>query len=982
MYTVSGNSSQEQSDSEAETGVEVTTLPDPVSAPKSTTGVLKPSTLGQTNSQVDPLLNSTAFSGSGAGAQNFQGQRSRTPGPNDLGKENLANRYKINKTPDRDVKLRQRLSKTPDREIGASRRYSFSASKRLSKSCDSLESSGNDSRDQEKSYGTDPFPTKKKGKLKDHRRKGKRAATVHTLDTDQLLLILNLQMRYLQETSEQQANNTNNTINASAGSRRAITPQPVSQRPSIPQKVRSHTPQPRRSNRVAREQAELQFYSQRRGRNPSLTQGISSENSSRRTSESSEKNFDFINGKHFVGKGLNSESGSYLHSQQISKSAQNNPQPYNPYIQSQVENSPADNVHFVTYSDSMLCKNPNKPKSRASAQENILPSKPLHRGSNNQLPPQPISRQRNADRQLPRQPVHRGSSAFHIVDRNSKSRSPSVASDKIANSRESSKHKQGTDYAEYAIRDNFSMNPKQFILTESQQEEMNPNTKRNQQNVIQNPVNGNFMMKAGASAPVEHLPPYSGPPSYREYVSSCNTSVTSSLSSNPDDVYSMPKRRVKTELESLPTSEPSGTIFSVVSQRIENSSRHGNGIPDSNIYGNAEIISDNLVHQESNPSEPNSENKVRGQGHHSVSQGHSVSQIQGQEVIYSSPAKSKVKQYIVPEDYYSSVCNVRRHDNVPVRQVNVPVSTDGVSNVLHQKIKSEYNENIAKPAMYNMNRQQTFAGQIAPDAKYNDYEDVYDSSKSVHESLPQSTCPSGANSYSVNTHGISCANVTPYIISSSGGDELTSAKVNPLQKSAPKHQTGYPVSNVHANMDFMNDSSGCYGNQPPDSVGNVHASNLNKIPCIKLNDREVDHADDDVFLDNSNVYKSRVSSQWSDQNYPENCPDVIQVQSDKSGLNNPPQKHDYQEINDFEPASQNSVPGLVTSETVIESDAEYMKMTLPGKDSVGHNLSDPTNQMTVSDHVTSISANQSLRPKPDGIDKVSDEEESYAETGV
>ncbi|KAK7497848.1 hypothetical protein BaRGS_00010982 [Batillaria attramentaria] len=95
------------------------------------------------------------------------------------------------------------------------------------------------------------------GRLKEHRRRTRRAVTLANLDTQQLMLILSLQMRYLQETEaeKQQAGQVNPQRKLDPHRRRAITPTPRQERASSagnysdvdtrPVKmVRSHTPQP------------------------------------------------------------------------------------------------------------------------------------------------------------------------------------------------------------------------------------------------------------------------------------------------------------------------------------------------------------------------------------------------------------------------------------------------------------------------------------------------------------------------------------------------------------------------------------------------------------------------------------------------------------------------------------------------------------------------------------------------------------------
>lgn len=955
VYTVSGNSSQDQSDSEPEIADEVltshpgqsqTAVKSSVPAAKtslSSRGVSRDgssvsvsqsvsSTIGSNKIGPSTTTNIPAQLTSVNAGQNIQGQRSKTPGLNDFAKETLATRYKINKTPDRDLKVRQRLSKTPDREIGASRRHSFAASKRLSKSCDSLDSSGNVSGDKDANQGPEVGLSKKKGKLKDHRQKGKRAATVHTLDTDQLLLILNLQMRYLQETRDQQSKNSN-TVNP--GTRRAVTPQPVSQRTVIPQKVRSHTPQPQRANQRTRDQ--VNAFPQNYGWNIKSQGAINntnSANSSRRTSESSERNFDITAGV-LYGKGNSVGSESYLLGQQIQKTVPHIHEGYSPYIHTQFQNNSADNVHFVTYSDSMLNNPPNKPKSRASVQNYFLPPQPIRRGTQGQLPAQPVSRQRSSECQLPSQPVHRGSSAFHVVDRNSKSRSPSLSNEKIPEKINSTpKRKVRRDYADVAIRENFSLNPKPFILKEAQDV---TNSSRNEQ-VNPSQQKGHFMMRNEKYFPAENLPPYSGPPSYKEHVSSCNTSVTSSLSSNPDDFYSMPKRRIVSDQETAVNS--SGC-------------KNGPYIVNANIYENSEMsYGNNLQHC------------VPGQE---------------QEIIYSSPAKSKVKQCIVPEDYYTQIGHVSRDGRYANQR---DVDNRDILNTQRPSVENVYGNSTSFQGSGLQNTHNaSIYGQIAPDAKYQDYEDVYDMPESVRGTLPQKSGSNTDNSmYCVNTQGINCAKTTP----------KTKPKIRNPKKNS---KSPYQVSNVNVNtkcLDFVHSENIKQNRQILDSVENVHAENMSKIPQIKLNDHEVgtaDISDDDVFLseDPEVGYRKKQKSNGGNRIFSETGKEMREnfVVT---------QNQNYQEISDFDVPGVNQELGHVVSDfTSEETETGYMKMSLPGKNNSLPNFSQVVNQAAPilsnqtepSDHVTEVMNQNSRRQMPDGIENVSSEEnEGFEETGV
>ncbi|XP_041356244.1 uncharacterized protein LOC121373612 [Gigantopelta aegis] len=96
------------------------------------------------------------------------------------------------------------------------------------------------------------------GKLKENRRRHRRAVTLHNLDTRQLMMILSLHMRYLQENEAAKSQGHIDTqrveeMEAKERIKRALTPQPAhqyrryfSQDDSASQTriVRSHTPQP------------------------------------------------------------------------------------------------------------------------------------------------------------------------------------------------------------------------------------------------------------------------------------------------------------------------------------------------------------------------------------------------------------------------------------------------------------------------------------------------------------------------------------------------------------------------------------------------------------------------------------------------------------------------------------------------------------------------------------------------------------------
>ena len=990
VYTASG-SSQDPSDSEAEVGTEV---------------ILTPRGLHhESKNSIPPVATRGSISTEGSiireysrEGNQFQGvgkassidrrsqtphlivprtpiilsQRSKTPGPYDLGRESLASRYMIEKGPEREVKSRQRLSKTPDRELGAQRRYSLTSVKRLSKSCESLDSTGNGGNNFGKRAGTEG----RKSKLKEHRKKGKRAATVHTLDTDQLLLILNLQMRYLQESKEQEQNR----LGFEGSARRAITPQPVSQKKIIPQKIRSHTPQPRRANGQIRDSREQSLYAQNITGNVFQRQRLRSDggscvsnsgNSSRRTSESSDKTFDFmtnvpnrVNGEFVYYQGLESKLGAdrYPHSQQTCQNSQAIKDSHNPYIHTQVQKSSPDNLHYVTYSDSMLNTPSRGPKSRGSSQNHTLPPQPLHRSAHQQLPPQPITRQKNIDRQLPPKPVHRGTSAFHVVDRAPKSRSPSGRAPKSRSSADrevqsrspsvnestaSSERKLQSDFADVAIRENFSLNPKENGGAVLENGERNPNV---------NP-NGNFILRGYEAEPSETLPPYSGPPSYKEYVSSCNTSVTSSLSSNPDDVYGMPRRRVRQEslirengVSKAGPSNPNTQSQNVAGNLYKLTSASNSGI---------------VTRREFNHLEQNGISSMNG-CHGNNERAPELRK----ETIYSSPAKSKVKQFIVPEDYYTTIGQVKAVEKTYANENGTREPNMGTSESVVRGNDSGDREFECKSTaglsgyQFQYEGQRSDAGQISPDAKYsNNYEDVYDSI------LPQE----------IGTAEVPCVLAPPV-----GSDIIPKSRL----KSPKKQKKFNPVSDVFASnsasvYQYQTNTQGLgFNKQVTDSVENVHAENVGNIPQIKLNDhgsiginREEIVDDDDVFVeDELKIYGSNMNQQKP-------IGQVLPQQTTKSTNQN------YEEINDLELINGEYLNERGTSDSSNpENDSGYMKMTLGAAETYGiaiHFNGHAANQNAVNGHVIEESSNHNARQVPDGEDKAVEEDGgNYEETGV
>ena len=919
------------------------------------------------------------------------GQRSKVPALNDLGRESLANRYKINKTPDREIPYRHRISKTPDRELGSRRRNSVNLSKRLSKSCDSLESSGRESPGKQESGDCDNSKGNGKGKLKDHRRKGKRAATVHTLDRDQLLLILSLQMRYLQETKEQESQRY---TQGRSNSRRAITPQPQSQKPVIPQKIRSHTPQPSRANRREKDPKEKEFYDQietllfrskqKEQQRLAQQQETGWGNRTRNLSENSNLNVKFaggnltreytnptsINSSNVIDKQVRGQIGteSYLTCQQIYSATPPTHRSHTPY--SGPSYNSTDSVHYITYSDNMLGKNSRKPKSRPSVQNCTLPPEPLHRGTRRQLPPQPISRQNVKNQPLPPQPIQRGQSAFQIVDRSSKSRSPSIGSERSDFIPSARKHLQ-SDHADVAIRENFQMNPSPFMFQYSQNDGVaSRNTVGSDRRNV--PVT-DWQDK---NPPTEILPPYSGPPSYHEYVSSCEHSVTSSLSSNPDDIYSMPKRRVRQEEDPTNHNQNDRPKTNQNGPLALNERTSRNGIE--HIYGNAETYQQIQSHYG---------NKIQGQR-----------STNSKERYYGSPSQSHVKQFIVPEDYYTPVHKIaKQKDNHShqIKQGNIKARDESQAFVPDIGQASKMNGRFI--GIFNVSND----NQIAPDAKYHEYEDVYETFSPTNyggqngsQNIVRSNTKSQRNDFvetqphSLLTHGFDTPN------------SRRKPKKKSKDKGPSKSKPYYPVSNVNARvLDFTEQGQGCLNDQVT-SVKNVHAENLNKIPKIKLDHVESD--DDDVFAESDE--DTNIFQPLKVQNgYHGNLQNDQLILKSQNNVGNNSGCHSNIQIDSITSAPQvdkrtneNTDQGDFTS---YVTDSGYMKMTLPvnsttddtdltNGNSTNSNFTDSLNDtashVTETDQSESEKVEHGVRELPDGDEADSDNksESDCEETGV
>lgn len=365
-----------------------------------------------------------------------------------------------------------------------------------SKSCDSIDLI----------YNSSESDKVKKGRLKEHRRRDRRAVTLNNLDTKQLLLILDLQKRYQEETRllKSQGNldkiepDGATSIAASAIHRRAITPQPY--RKANPNTIpRSHTPQPRN------------VY----GGN--LTMGELARN----LQES-------------------------LKEKQTSLPNKTVP-----------PNKDTDKKETVA-NEGYVYMAP-KPKSRPSAQKFFLPPQPIHRcrstspfsgprqrqNSPRELPSQPISRPLDSFKQLPPAPIQRGGSAFQLVGHpfGPMYNQGSMSHDFIFRT-------PGEVFCENAIRENFKLYSSPFILQ---------NTKQRR-------------VETGASCS-QIPPPYSGPPSYTDFLSRTDSAPDSgsehiyeTYENIPETKaslkpFSSPKRSPRKSRERVQTTESEDDVF-------------------------------------------------------------------------------------------------------------------------------------------------------------------------------------------------------------------------------------------------------------------------------------------------------------------------------------------------------------------------------------------------------------------------------------
>ncbi|KAL5019511.1 hypothetical protein ScPMuIL_002403 [Solemya velum] len=355
-------------------------------------------------------------------------------------------------------------------------KQALSASKHLSKSCDSLDDLQKREVTGVQNGNGSIVVGGRKGKLKEHRRRERRAVTLPNLDTKQLMLILDLQMRYLEETkridqSEQYIQRPDSQT------RRSKTPNPphVCKPSTMP---RSHTPQP---------------YKQ-----PSYTSGHMTSNlppdwhpkeiyqQIDKVRHRQQNRLADISNNFYE----NTEMGN-IHPKSKKNRKQNSYNVYgnldgstymvnhdrNPAVTSAVSLSETPQHHSVG------------PRSRPSVRDHFLPSEPLHRENDKRLPPKPISRQSVQKTCLPVKPTKRivnpreeeiGHSAFQRVEPN-----------KVVSERGS---------FDFTGSENFQLLPQQFLFGNEDRSEFHHRSD---------------LSYAASSEPP---PPYAPPPSYNHFL--------------------------------------------------------------------------------------------------------------------------------------------------------------------------------------------------------------------------------------------------------------------------------------------------------------------------------------------------------------------------------------------------------------------------------------------------------------------------------
>ncbi|OWF47323.1 uncharacterized protein LOC110454486 [Mizuhopecten yessoensis] len=376
-----------------------------------------------------------------------------------------------------------------------------------SKSCDSIDEIYARSA---KGPGSEHGPEKGKGKLKEHRRRERRAVTLHNLDSKQLMSVLSLHMRYLEETEILKSRTKIQTLTDTVPvelKRRAITPQPYQlkydQTSTLPRTVRSHTPQP---NQRLTDKQECQYRMMMKQLIDS-PQGSGLQHAQQSTAKS-------IGSPLQKAKNPANQHNPNKNIMGISHSLPN-------HRRNEIESIGSESVDASEIDEDLNIKQ--MPKSRPSVKNYFLPPLPIHRSKSltpphlpelqhrpgvnkGQLPPQPIKRGEDPKGQLPLDPVHRGS-AFRVPGH-------SINANGLPNNRIYSRP--GDIHCDKALRENFQLYESPFLLHNNGQKTF---------------VQPNFTLSNHAARNLPP-PPYAPPPSYKHFMS---LSQDGSLSDLVDD---------------------------------------------------------------------------------------------------------------------------------------------------------------------------------------------------------------------------------------------------------------------------------------------------------------------------------------------------------------------------------------------------------------------------------------------------------------
>ena len=240
-----------------------------------------------------------------------------------------------------------------------------------------------------------------------------------------------------------------------------------------------------------------------------------------------------------------------------------------------------------------------------------------------------------------------------------------------------------------------------------------------------------------------------------------------------------------------------------------------NGLSDWSVSSNAANQSRGYNFETTSQNDGNSLNK--GERTRSARSNEEV-----EETCNKTPSRSKVKQIIVPEDYYSTVNKVRNPQSFDSTIHSLPIQGLQSGNISHQigqipqtsEYQSEY-ENITpgKLSGYQFGGHSAIGGQIGPDEVYHEYEDVYDIPDVVRQNRTKPMVTSGRNADHRQIQG--------------GGEILTGE--NTPQRNVNKGGMSLQ-SRTHAEGKGSKSSNYSLSNHGLESAGAVRAAYDNRRP--------------------------------------------------------------------------------------------------------------------------------------------------------